>query len=274
MTRKALTEAQEASYDASGAERRTPHDSDAVERQKRLTAFAGKHPPPGGAFSGDNQSAGLRQWLKDLREEASYCTEALSNAMDRSERKSDEVTAENLLDWGVDDKMDAALRKAIHAWTTPNSTARQFVGNIRGRAPDTKGLEIWRQIIREFDPVNVKTAQQERSALMGLGTASKSWTDFRRKHIHFTNKVLDYENRVASEFWISSPDKCRLTFEMIPPIHKLHHWDLADISDYGEPKAKITPIVARGVGEEAPDGNRSNRVACDTEAPPAPGGEA
>ena len=57
-------------------------------------------------------------------------------------------------------------------------------------------------MIKEFDPVNVKVAQQERTARMRGGLA-KNWEEVHSKLIDFEKRVLEYESRVDRELWIS-----------------------------------------------------------------------
>ena len=256
---KAAKEAQAASMDMqderSARHHRRAPDPDAVGLAKRLESLASKTPQANSTFSGDHKGAGLRQWIKDLYEEATWATEILEGAMKRSERRKDPITEQDLLEWGVEPRMDSALLKAIHAWTTPGSIARLFVGNIRERTPDTTGLEIWRQLIHEFDPMNIKQSQQDRGEIM-KGDPSRTWTEFRQKHLGWESKVLEYEKRVPSELWTPDADKCRLVFEMIPPSKREIHPQLADFSVYSELKKSLDPIAERGRGEE-PDRNHS-----------------
>ena len=86
---KAATEAQAASMDMQDERsarhpRRAP-DPDAVGLAKRLESLASKTPQANSTFSGDHKGAGLRQWIKDLYEKATWATEILEGAMKRSE---------------------------------------------------------------------------------------------------------------------------------------------------------------------------------------------
>ena len=123
---------------------RSSFDPEANERDESLNRFA-ETTPPDGKFSGSNQGAGLRHWIKELIHKASYAANALGAAMQRAERMQDTIKDEDLMNWGVDAKIDSALHMALHSWTS--GTAQSFIGNLRTVDPNIGGIEVCRQLI-------------------------------------------------------------------------------------------------------------------------------
>ena len=71
----------------------------------------------------------------------------------------------------VEDIADKALRMALSNWTS--GTAKIFIQNNRAAHPDWGGLEHWRNLIAQFDPINVRVAQEERAEIM-RGASSRT----------------------------------------------------------------------------------------------------
>ena len=138
---EAHEEAGRAAHDGAWDKSRQKFDPEAGDRAKKLDRFATDQAKD--TFNGEKQGAGLRHWVQEIRNRAAYAAEALGTAMNLSERAKDPITPENLLEWGVDERMDCALRMALHTWTT--GTAQAFIGNtkVRGQGPHgprTRGL--------------------------------------------------------------------------------------------------------------------------------------
>ena len=99
-----------------------------------------------------------------------------------------------LAELGIDELMDQALRMAILGRTS--GVARQVVQNNRAIHSKWTGLEHWRVPIAQFDPIDTRMAQVERSEVM-RGATSKNWIEFEAKLIQWEAKLLRYEKRVA-----------------------------------------------------------------------------
>ena len=128
---EAHEEAGRAAHDGAWDKSRQKFDPEAGDRAKKLDKFATEQVKD--TFNGEKQGAGLRHWVQEIRNRAAYAAEALGTAMNLSERAKDPITPENLLEWGVDERMDCALRMALHTWTT--GTAQAFIGNVKIRDP-------------------------------------------------------------------------------------------------------------------------------------------
>ena len=115
-----------------------------------------------------------------MKDSAGYCTEVLQRAMEETERRTEEVRQSMLGDMDVEALMDQALRMAIINKTS--GTAKQFVQNNKTLLPEWTGLEHWRTLILQFDPINTRMAQEERSDVM-KGAVSRNWVDFESKLI-------------------------------------------------------------------------------------------
>ena len=100
--------------------------------------------------------------------------------MQKAERMPDEITDFRLREWKVDEVADRALRMAVQNWTS--GTAKIFVQNNRSAQPNWCGLEHWRNIISQFDPINTRVALEERGEIM-RGGSSKTWSEFESKMI-------------------------------------------------------------------------------------------
>ena len=147
-----------------------------VEMHKRLDRWATSS--DGKAFAGGETGISLKEWILDMKERAGYCSEHLRVAMEHVERSPTEVTPETLMEKNLSSTEDQALRMAVLRNTS--GIAKQFVQNNRSQHPGWTGLEHWRMLIAQFDPINTRVTQQERSVVM-QGATSRSWTEFETK---------------------------------------------------------------------------------------------
>ena len=140
--------------------------NEALKRLDRWATGQAEHP-----FLGIEDSQGLKNWTQTMKEQAAYCSEALQMAMQRCERLTEPITKNMLKAWYVDDVADNALRMAIMSRT--GGTAKQFIMNNRADHPEWLGLEHWRVLIGQFDPINTRLAQEERADVMKGATSKK-----------------------------------------------------------------------------------------------------
>ena len=101
--------------------------------------------------------------------------------MEATERAEDVVTEDTLKRLNIPDVVDAAVRMAMFKRTV--GTAQTFVGNHMAVHKDTLGMEMWRRIIRNYDPANIKIAHEERTDLLRGDPAApgRLWADLEVK---------------------------------------------------------------------------------------------
>ena len=146
---------------------------------------------------------------------------------------------------------------ALQNWTS--GTAKVYVQNNRAAHPGWSGLEHWRNLIAQFDPHNVRVAQEERAAIM-RGACSKTWTEFEQKMIGWEGRLLKYEQRVQESDNIKDPDKCRILFDMLPLEAQNKYDDLLEHDSYKLMRKRLVSLTTRGKLEERRRGVRINMV--------------
>ena len=74
------------------------------------------------------------------------------------------VTTATLKEMGVSEQMDVAVRMALFKRT--DGDAHNLIDNRMEAHRDTLGLDMWLFVVKQYDPISVKAAQDERSKLM------------------------------------------------------------------------------------------------------------
>ena len=94
-------------------------------------------------FHGPEGKTGLHTWIRDMKEQAAYCSEPLRVAMDRAERMAEPVTGDHVDRWHIDTFTDRALRMAVFGkkkrWNS--SDLRRKQPNEKSRLARPRALE-------------------------------------------------------------------------------------------------------------------------------------
>lgn len=164
-----------------------------------------------GAASG---GVAFREWAQDLVYLADQHAQGLAAAMRVAQTSKEEVTKEKAKEFGATDAEDSTLRTALLRYV--KGPAKHFAAS---RAA-TSGLELWRQMNANFDPVTVTAAMTSSSHLMNppqcktrkeLGQAIAEWE----------HDMAQYESRSSSDDYLTPPWKMAAIWKMVPAADQL-----------------------------------------------------
>ena len=143
-------------------------------------------------YDGKTMGAGMREWADDMRDHVSGYDSKLGAATAAVNNKSEIIDSLGIVDYGVDDDADNALRRLVVAHVSGD--AKKF----HRTRPDAGGLELWRQMTSHFDPMTEMRAMADCGRLMRTPVA-KDWQQLARLLAWCDDGLMKSESRERKE---------------------------------------------------------------------------